>query len=108
MLLALGLRFVHAAVAEIELQLALIAVGHYNGVLRQRQARNVAPIGLRQKDAVPIHGGGRDVLHIEHQVGKLLVENARLDLEGNLRTAQAFFERTQSANGNRAKPHGHA
>ena len=97
------LQFVHGAVAKIELQLALVAVGYYNGVLRQGQARNVAPIGFRQKDAMPVHGGGRDILHIEHQVRKLLVEDARLNLKGSLRAAQAFFERTQGVNGDRAR-----
>ena len=105
---ALSLRFVHGALAQKELQLALVAVGDYNGVLCQGQARNVAPVRFRQKDAMPVHGGGRDILHIEHQVRKLLVEDARLNLEGSLRAAQAFFERAQRANGDRAEPHRHA
>src|SRR5260370_7512498 len=100
----MGLRFVHAATMQIELQLALIAVGYYNCVLCQRQARDVAPIGFRQKAAMPVHGGGRDILYIEPPVRELFVEDARPDLQGTLCAAQPFCEGPRRAKGGRPQP----
>jgi hypothetical protein len=72
---------VHAAVAQVQLQLALLRVGNYNRFFRQGQARILLRVRTRQEDAMPMGGDCRDILNVQNQMRKTLVENARLDLK---------------------------
>ncbi len=85
--------------AEVQLEVAAIAAGNYNGVLRQREMRAVRCIRLRQEDAAPACGRGFDILNVENEMGEALVENTRLDSEGSLGGKHFRFEIVESAQG---------
>jgi len=73
--------FVSRAAVEVELQLALVGVGNYNGTFRESNLRAAFSAGLSEKDAVPACATGRDIVNVEDHVGKALVEDAWLHLK---------------------------
>ena len=73
--------FMSRAAVEVELQLALVGVGNYNGTFRESNLRAAFSAGLSEKDAVPACAAGRDIVNVEDHVGKTLVENAWLHLK---------------------------
>ncbi len=86
-----GRELVDASVTQVQLQLALAAVGNYNRFLRQCQARD-ALVGAGQEDPLPTCGGGIDVIYVEDHSGESFIEDARSHLIGSLPGAQAVFD----------------
>src|SRR2546426_7127716 len=62
---------------------------------------------LRQKYAVPLRAAGRDIVDVEDQAWEALIENARLQLKGNLRGDQIGLQGTKRPQGQRSKPGRH-
>ncbi len=100
--------FVDASVAQVQLQLALTAVGNYNRFLRQSEARDVLCVRPREKDAFPARGGRVDIVHVEDEAWEALVEHPRRNLEGSLPGAQAVFQHAEGAHGQGPEPERHA
>src|SRR6202171_2762487 len=100
--------FVDTSVTQVQLQLALAAVGHYNRFLRQSKAREVLCVGPRKKDTFPARGGRIDIVNVEDEVWEALVEDTRCNLEGSLPSAQAVFQGAESAHGQGPEPERHA
>src|ERR1700691_461007 len=96
----------NASVTQVQLQLALAAVGNYNRFLGQRKTRDTL-VGAGQEDPFPMSGGGVNVIDVENHLGKAFVEDARGDLIGSLAGAQAVFDAPEFANGKRSEPEGH-
>src|SRR5262245_65539390 len=69
---------------QMQLQLAELRLGNYNRVFRQGELRTVLVPGFRQKHTVPLCTARGDVINVKYCLGKALVENARLQLKGNL------------------------
>ncbi len=88
-----------AAIAQVQLQLALAAVGNYNRFLRQSEARDVLGVRPREKDTFPACGRGVDIVDVEDQAGETLVKDARRNLEGSLSGAQTVFQGAEGAHG---------
>ena len=81
----------------MQLEVAAIAPGNYNGVLCQREMRAGLRIRFRQEDAAPARGRGFDILHVKHEVREAFIEDARLHCERGLRRKHLGFERVECA-----------
>src|SRR6266480_1741455 len=91
----------------MELHLPLFRFGDDNGVLRQRHSRTALSARLRQKYAVPLRAAGRNIVDVENLAREALVENAWLQLKGNLRGDQIGLQGTKRPQGQRSKPGRH-
>ena len=93
---------VSGTVDQVQVE-AVLAFADDDALLGERDLGigGVAEIG--HEHALPHSGslGALDVLHIEDDLGESFVEDARLDLEGNLGTFEAIFEMSKSGLGSR-------
>src|SRR6266481_1453740 len=92
----------------MQLQLAELRLGNYNRVFRQSELRTILVPGFRQKHAVPLCTARGDVVNVKHRLGKALVENARLDLKGNLVGDEVGFNAAKCSQGDGSSPKRHA
>ena len=94
---ALALEFVGGADIEVQLQLAERGFGNDDGIFGKRDAGAGFAAGLEEKNTVPVSAAGGDIVDIENQVRKTLVEDARLHLKGNLGSDQGGFDVAEGA-----------
>ena len=74
-------KFMCGAANEVQLQLALVGVGNYNGTFRESNLRTAFGPGLSEEDAIPARAARGDVVNVENHVGETLVKDARLNLK---------------------------
>ena len=99
--------FVSGAVVEMELQLAEGRFGDYNRIFRKSDLGSGIRAGFGDEDAVPVCAAGSDVVDIQDQMREALVEDARLNCEGNLGSNESGLDVAAGAEGERGEPSGH-
>ena len=116
--LVLDARLVRAAIEHVKLDAVVLQIRHGDGFARQGDGRDAAGglgglsrgrrLGLfhvRQKQVAPLlDRAGDDVSHVQHDVGKLLLEDARLDLGGQFLGLQPVEYPVSLANGPGGEP----
>jgi hypothetical protein len=81
----------------MQLELAERGFGDDDGVFGEGDAGARLAAGFEEKDAVPVGAAGGNVVDIENQVGKALVEDARLHLKRDLRGDEGSFDVAEGA-----------
>lgn len=99
--------FVRRATLQVQLQLAELRLGNYNRVLCQGELRIVCVPGFRKEDAVPLRAASGNIVDVQHRLGKALIENAGLDLKGNLVGDEVGFDDSKGAQGRGTSPKRH-
>ena len=100
-----AVEFVGGAVVEMKLEFAEGGLGNYNGGFRESDLRGAAVgASLGEEDAVPVSAAGGKVVDVEDEVGKALVEDARLNGEGDLGSDEGGLCGAEGAEGEGGEP----
>ncbi len=99
--------FVGGAAVEMELQLALPGLGNYNRTFRKSDLVTALSAGFGEEDTVPACAAGGDVVDVENHVRESLIEDAGLNLKGDLGGDQTALDVAKGAEGEWREPEGH-
>ena len=100
-------KFVGGTAVEVDLQLALLGLGNYNRTLRESDLGAAFRSGFSEKHAVPMGATGGNIVQIQDHVREALVEDARLNLEGDLRGDEVGFDVAEIAEAEGCEVGGH-